>query len=62
MLCPACNNENPEKSKFCSECGAKLAPATTPAAVLPRAATHVTPAEPAKQAVFGERRTVTVLF
>ncbi|MGD2296005.1 MAG: protein kinase, partial [Candidatus Aminicenantes bacterium] len=26
MKCPKCKTENPEKSKYCSDCGAKLAP------------------------------------
>ncbi|MDQ7778748.1 MAG: tetratricopeptide repeat protein [Planctomycetota bacterium] len=32
MRCPNCNTENPERSKFCSECGARISSAQAPAA------------------------------
>lgn len=25
MICPSCKTENPDATKFCGECGAKLA-------------------------------------
>ncbi len=32
IACPSCGEENPERAKFCLECGATLRPALTPSA------------------------------
>src|SRR2546429_9918213 len=31
QVCPACGQENPERSRFCGMCGAALAPVAAPA-------------------------------
>ena len=67
--CPACGHEAPGGSKFCNECGARLAaPATEARAALDRAPRDYTPRHLAdkilrsKSALEGERKQVTVLF
>src|SRR2546426_370352 len=63
MSCPSCGHENPAQSRFCNECGARLAaPATTaePRSYTPRHLVEKILAS--KSALEGERKPVTVLF
>src|SRR5215204_1510296 len=62
MRCPSCGHENPEGSKFCNDCGARLSTSTSqpPRAYTPR---HLAdPIFATKTALEGERKPVTVLF
>src|SRR5213594_2192050 len=66
MICAACRHENPERAKFCLECGARLAPSAAPD--LGTRLVSYTPKHLAEKilksrsALEGERRQVTVLF
>ena len=67
--CPACGHEAPGGSKFCNECGARLAaPAAEARAAADRAPREYTPKHLAQKiltqrsALEGERKQVTVLF
>jgi len=67
VRCPECNNQAPDGSKFCNECGARF---TAPAAPTPpeRAPRDYTPRHLAERilttraALEGERKQLTVLF
>ena len=78
MICASCRHDNPERAKFCLECGHRLgaveaAPVAAPAVALPGEDFHArlasyTPKHLAEKiltsrsAIEGERRQVTVLF
>jgi class 3 adenylate cyclase/tetratricopeptide (TPR) repeat protein len=55
MICPLCGQENPDKAKFCNECGTALHPSQPSPASVPDPAKTVFPPEP-------ERKIVTALF
>ncbi len=67
MRCPECNNEAPDGSKFCNECGARFAAAAAPERP-ERAPRDYTPRHLAERilttraALEGERKQLTVLF
>jgi class 3 adenylate cyclase len=63
MLCPGCQQENPESARFCNSCGTRrtaAAPAAAPRTYTPAhlAAKILT----SRSAMVGERKQVTVLF
>jgi class 3 adenylate cyclase/tetratricopeptide (TPR) repeat protein len=66
--CTACGHTNPERAKFCAECGTKVAGAAPASAPPDRAPRDYTPKHLAdkilqsKSALEGERKQVTVLF
>ncbi len=67
MRCPECNNEAPDGSKFCNECGARFVVAAAPTGP-ERAPRDYTPQHLAERilttraALEGERKQLTVLF
>src|SRR5262252_943629 len=63
MRCPACEHENPDRAKFCNECGARMVGPADRA--LPRSYTPrhlIDRILASKGALEGERKPVTVLF
>jgi len=73
MLCAQCNTENPERAKFCLECGARLDAAAAPAPsvpqdTIPQRIRRLVPQEYADRLMAaggqmaGARRVVTILF
>jgi len=58
--CPGCGRDHPSQAKFCSECGTRLAPSSSPETYTPK---HI--AErilTSKSSIEGERKQITVLF
>jgi class 3 adenylate cyclase len=63
LTCPACGNANPDGSRFCNHCGARLQPAATASGLRPYTPRHlVEQVLNTRDAQIGERKRVTVLF
>src|SRR5436190_557087 len=66
MFCPACGHDNPDRARFCNDCGARIAaPTATASTAEPRSYTPrhlIDRILASRSGLLDERKPVTVLF